>query len=135
MVQPVFYIFDWFFFSTFLKKLACSKYPSSVFLLLPLLLLLAGYDFYSYSESKVGISQCVGCGNQNSATFVVLESRSGGLYARLSPFNLHNIRVVEQVSQLGIHNTSAPTIEQTMLFEVEILLLFGFFQKSRAVID
>ena len=113
--------------------MACTKYPSSLFLLL--LLLLAGYDFYSYSESKVGVSQCVGCGNQNSVTFVVLESRSGGLYARLSPFNLHNIRVVEQVSQLGIHNTSAPTIEQTMLFEVEILLLFVFFQKSRAVID
>ena len=114
--------------------MACTKYPYSLFLLLLLSLFLAGYDFYSYSESKVGISQCVGCGNQNSATFVVLESRSGGLYARLSPFNLHNIRVVEQVSQLGIHNTSAPTIEQTMLFEVEILLLFGFFQKSRAVI-
>ena len=43
--------------------------------------------------------------NQNSAAFVVLESRSGGLYARLSPFNLHNITAEEQVPQLGIHNT------------------------------
>ena len=39
---------------------------------------------------------------------MVVESRSGGLYARLSPFNLHNITGAEQVPQLGIHNTGQP---------------------------
>lgn len=117
--QNIFHITQWQTikqkkFSSFLKKKSLTgkgmyklSFPSfSSFLLL--LRMLEGYDFFSSNSSwKAGICQYVGRWNQNSATFVVLESRSGGLYARLSPFNLHNIRVVEQVSQLGIHNTSS----------------------------
>ena len=70
----------------------CTNYPSPLFLHF-----FCFWEcwkvmmFFSNSSRKAGICQYVGRWNQNSATFVVLESRSGGLYARLSPFNLHNI--------------------------------------------
>ena len=49
-----------------LFPLLFSFFPPVVFVVVGML------RFYSYSESKVGISQCVGCGNQDSVTFVVL---------------------------------------------------------------